>query len=69
MACYSETYPTQDIEYSQVCGRIIGYQVGAPEAFIDGICTPTIDKQYVNGVSLTYGMNYLHHRPPSVRFT
>ena len=41
-------------------------QVGEPESFIDGICTPTIDERYVDGVSLTYGTNYLHHSPQSM---
>ena len=33
LTCYSAMFPTQGIQYSQVCGRIIGYQVGEPEAF------------------------------------
>ena len=55
--CYSATFPTQGIQYSQVCGRIIGYQVGQPEAFIlENLGLPqTIDGPYVDGISLTYG--------------
>ena len=52
--CYSAMFPTQDIQYSQVCGRIIGYQVGEPQAFFDS-GGHTIDERYVDGVSLTYG--------------
>ena len=58
-SCYSAIFPTQGIQYSQVCGRIIGYQVGQPEAFIlSGGCT--IDERYVDGVSLTYGSPRQH---------
>ena len=57
IVCNSAMFPTQGIQYSQVCGRIIGYQVGHPEAFVAGnIGNPqTIDGAYVDGVSLTYG--------------
>ena len=30
--CESVTYPSHDISYSQVCGRVIGYQKGTPDA-------------------------------------
>jgi hypothetical protein len=49
-------FPAQNIQYSQVCGRIIGYQYGQPEAFVAvNIGNPqTIDGAYVDGISLTY---------------
>ena len=55
--CYSATFQTQNIQYSQVCGRIKGYQVGQPGAFyLENRGQPqTIDGPYVDGVSLTYG--------------
>ena len=43
--------------YSDVCGRILAYQRGSPDAFypfIEGGQT-TIDSAYVDGVSLTHG--------------
>ena len=40
-------------EYTHVCGRITGYQVGSLDAFRDP--TKTIDQSYVNGISLTHG--------------
>ena len=43
--------------YSEVCGRILAYQRGSPDAFsafIVGSQT-TIDSAYVDGVSLTHG--------------
>ena len=56
-SCYSAMFPTQGIQYSQVCGRIIGYQIGQTGAFIlENVGNPqTIDGPYVDGVSLTYG--------------
>ena len=58
-SCYSAMFPAQGIQYSQICGRIIGYQYGAPEAFIDSEGR-TIDGFYVDGVSLTYGSPRQH---------
>ena len=59
--CYSAMFPTQGIQYSEVCGRIIGYQVGAPQAFRRENRPPqTIDSTYVDGVSLTYGSPRQH---------
>ena len=62
--CYSAMFPTQGIQYSQVCGRIIGYQYGQPEAFVAGITNignpQTIDGPYVDGISLTYGTPRQH---------
>ena len=31
--CVSTVFPVHGIEYSRVCGRIIGYQIGTPDAF------------------------------------
>ena len=61
-SCYSAMFPTQGIQYSQVCGRIIGYQLGQPEAFIaENINNPqTINGAYVDGVSLTCGSPRQH---------
>jgi hypothetical protein len=33
-SCYSAIFPTHGVQYSQICGRIIGYQVGEPQAFV-----------------------------------
>ena len=57
--CYSAMFPTQGIQYSQVCGRIIGYQFGDPEAF-GSSGGSTINECYVDGVSLTYGSPRQH---------
>ena len=52
-SCYSAMFPTKSAQYSQVCGRIIGYQFGEAEAFLR--YSDTINDRYVDGVSLTYG--------------
>ena len=61
-SCYSAMFPAQGIQYSQVCGRIIGYQIGGPQAFIleNANQLQTIDGPYVDGVSLTYGSPRQH---------
>ena len=50
-------FPTQGVQYFQVCGRIIGYQLGQPEAFYLG---RELNQRYVDGVSLTYGSPRQH---------
>ena len=47
-SCVSTTYPSKDISYSQVCGKVIGYQFGSPDGSNnDGI--------YIDGISITHG--------------
>ena len=61
--CASVPYTVQGVEYSHVCGRVIGYQREAPEAFKyynerDVLnVNVTIDNEYVDGVSITHGQN------------
>ena len=62
--CASNTFTTQGIEYSHVCGRVIGYQKRVPLAFHHNILNGLyndIDGYYVNGVSLTHGQNPRKH--------
>ena len=58
-SCKSVTYSTFGVNYSHVCGRVIGYQSGTPEAFRNQRSN-TIEGYYVDGVSLTHG-------PPGAR--
>ena len=51
----SVRFPTHGVPFSEVCGRVTGYQYYAPDA-IDG----SISNQYVDGVSLTYGSPHKH---------
>ena len=53
--CSSTKFDVGGLPYSQVCGRIKGYQFGATEAFWQYL--RGIDGQYVDGVSLTHGRN------------
>ena len=51
--CSSITYwITPRVRYSNVCGRVIGYQYGSTDAFIS---STSVDSRYVDGVSLTHG--------------
>ena len=51
--CSSTTFDVGGLPYSQVCGRIKGYQFGATAAFWQYL--RGIDGPYVDGVSLTHG--------------
>ena len=58
--CSSTVLPIQGIAYSQVCGKIIGYQQKTPDAF-RGRSSGTVDSNYVDGISLTHGSNPRKH--------
>ena len=54
--CTAVTYDmlsVANIHYSKLCGKVIGYQVGASNAF--GFNNRDIDTYYVDGVSITHG--------------
>ena len=53
-SCAGITFPSGNIEYSQVCGKVIGYQVGWPDGahFSNN---KNIDSNYVDGILLTHG--------------
>ena len=57
--CSTAVFPVQGIKYSQVCGKIIGFQQARTDAFHDrsatGVCS-----NYVDGISLTHG-DYRKH--------
>ena len=65
--CSSTTFNTYGIGYTQVCGKIIAYQDGSPDAFggFGGGSIKTrsnnIDSNYVDGISLTHGRNPREH--------
>ena len=56
--CVSTTFPAHGIEYSRVCGRIVGYQFGSPSAFYTG--ESSIDRDYMASISLTHGLPRQH---------
>ena len=58
----STTFPDHGIEYSHVCGRVIGYQFGSPDAFqTNTFVSRSIDTNYVDGVSLSHGQSLRQH--------
>ena len=61
--CSSATFNLHGIRYTHVCGKIIGYQQGSPDAFLPyhNNRSLTIDDTYVEGVSLTHGRNPRKH--------
>ena len=58
-SCEGLNYSTGYEQYEQVCGRIIGYQLGHPEAFYYST-GKSINSDYVDGISLTYGSPRQH---------
>ena len=61
--CSSAIFDLHGIQYTRVCGKIIGYQQGAPDAFVsyNHNRSLTIDDNYVDGISLTHGHNPRKH--------
>ena len=55
-SCVGITFPSGNIEYSQVCGKVIGYQFGSP----DGPVGNDINGYYIDGISLTHGSPRKH---------
>ena len=56
-SCANVSYTTGR-QYRKVCGRVIGYQVASPDGFLS---SRTVDQNYVDGVSITYGRNPRQH--------
>ena len=61
-SCEGLNYTTGSEQYDQVCGRIIGYQVGSPDAFGGGgnSFSQSIDSYYMDGLSVTHGTPRQH---------
>ena len=57
-SCEGLNYTTGSEQYDQVCGRIIGYQIGTTDAFTGA--GQLIDTYYLDGVSVTYGFPRQH---------
>ena len=57
--CSSTNFLSEGVSYTEVCGKVRGYQIGSPDAFHD--IAHSIDSYYVDGVSITYGKNPRHH--------
>ena len=53
--CSSVQYPTLGFNFTQVCGRAIGYKYFSADG-LDALYTPkNINNPYVDGLSITYG--------------
>ena len=60
-SCQSVQFPSSGISYSQVCGRVVGYQHGTPDGiYKEGANHDDIDSYYVDGISLTHGSPRQH---------
>ena len=54
--CVSTSFNSHGVEYSRVCGRIIGYQFGWPDAFASYHNNHlSINSNFLEGIVLTYG--------------
>ena len=58
--CEPAVFPASHISYTEVCGRMIGYQYGRPGGINPYYHTYNINSPYVDGVSLTYGSPRQH---------
>ena len=56
--CRSNIFQTNGISYSQICGKVIGYQKGTPNAFNTN--NNDINGVYLDGVSITRGSPRQH---------
>ena len=61
-SCPSVYYSTGGYQYSRVCGRAIGYQVGSPDCFhiLNEPEGEIVNGYYVDGVSITHGNPRTH---------
>ena len=57
IGCSSVIFSTHGLNYTKVCGRVYGYQKQTTDGFQRFTYCPgcTIEKQYVDGVSITHG--------------
>ena len=56
--CKSNIFQTNGISYSQICGKVVGYQKGTPDAFNTN--NNNINGVYLDGVSITRGSPRQH---------
>ena len=54
----SVQFPSNGISYSQICGRVTGYQYGNPDAIHSGVTN--VNSTYLDGVSITRGSSRQH---------
>ena len=59
-SCEGLNYATGSEQYNQVCGRIIGYQIGITSAFYPYNSARSINNYYFEGVSVMHGSPRQH---------
>ena len=64
-SCASVQFPSNGISYSQVCGRVVGYQFASPDAIgpyyaVNKSHQNDLNAPYVDGVSITRGSPRKH---------
>ena len=60
--CDSTYFSTFDLKYSQVCGRVRGYQYnGVDDIYQNNGGTHSLEGPYVDGISITHGSNPRRH--------
>ena len=60
-SCISTTFSSHGLQYSRVCGKIIGYQYLTTDAFGPySLRTQSIDGGFVDGIVLTHGSPHTH---------
>ena len=60
-SCVSVQFPSNGISYSQICGRVVGYQYATPDAVAPhGSNHNNLNGDYVDGVSITRGSPRQH---------
>ena len=57
-SCASIQFPSNDISYSQLCGRVVGYQYNSPDAVNSR--SGNLNGEYVDGVCITRGSPRQH---------
>ena len=57
-SCDSVIIPSNDIHYTEICGRVVGYQFGSTGAIASNL--NDINSYYVDGVSITRGTPRQH---------
>ena len=58
--CASANFSTHGISYSQVCGRLRGYQIGDPDAFGPYVNDPRKANLVIDGVLISHGKTQKH---------
>ena len=54
-SCVGVTFPSRDIKYSQLCGKVIGYQYYTTDGAAAYHTSRDINSPYIDGFSLTHG--------------